>query len=126
MRIGQNLFLFLLMIFVSLLGLFYFSHKSIWSSGASVCRKTAANKNHVNMDLSFPPGDDQKHVNMDLIIPPGIAISQPSVNNRRPDVAMTTQWLAPIVWEDTFDLTVFDNIYKPKNITVATTLFALG
>ncbi|KAF5890963.1 globoside alpha-1,3-N-acetylgalactosaminyltransferase 1-like isoform X1, partial [Clarias magur] len=111
MRFGQNLVLFFIIIFVSLLGLFYFSHKSIWSSGASVCRKTA---------------DEKKNVNMDLIFPPGIASSQPSVNNRRPDVAMTSQWLAPIVWEDTFDLTVLDNIYKPKNITVATTLFALG
>ncbi|KAM9441009.1 histo-blood group ABO system transferase-like [Clarias gariepinus] len=44
----------------------------------------------------------------------------------RPDVATATQWLAPIVWEDTFDLTVTDNIYKSKNITIATTVFALG
>ncbi|KAM9440723.1 globoside alpha-1,3-N-acetylgalactosaminyltransferase 1-like, partial [Clarias gariepinus] len=55
-----------------------------------------------------------------------IACSQPSVSSSRPDIATTTQWLAPIVWEGTFDLTVIDNIYKPKNITVATTVFALG
>ncbi|KAM9441090.1 globoside alpha-1,3-N-acetylgalactosaminyltransferase 1-like [Clarias gariepinus] len=126
MRFGQNLFLFLLIIFVSLLGIFHFSLKSTWLRGASVCKKTVGNKKHVNMDLIFPPGDDKKDVVMDLIFPPGIDSSQPSVNSRRPDVAMTTQWLAPIVWEDTFDLTVFDNIYKPKNITVATTFFALG
>ncbi|KAI5630344.1 globoside alpha-1,3-N-acetylgalactosaminyltransferase 1 [Silurus asotus] len=44
----------------------------------------------------------------------------------RPDIATTTRWLAPIVWEDSFDLAVIDNIYKPKNITVATTVFAVG
>ncbi|KAI5630346.1 hypothetical protein C0J50_10213 [Silurus asotus] len=37
-----------------------------------------------------------------------------------------SQWLAPIVWENSFDLTVIDNIYKQKNITVATTVFAVG
>ncbi|XP_053086176.1 globoside alpha-1,3-N-acetylgalactosaminyltransferase 1-like isoform X2 [Pangasianodon hypophthalmus] len=63
---------------------------------------------------------------MDLIFPAGIAYTQPSVSSSRPDVATTTQWLAPIVWEGTFDLTVIDGIYKQQNITVATTVFALG
>ncbi|KAF4073408.1 hypothetical protein AMELA_G00258430 [Ameiurus melas] len=44
----------------------------------------------------------------------------------RPDVATTTPWLAPIVWDGTFDQKMIDNIYKPRNITVATTVFALG
>lgn len=44
----------------------------------------------------------------------------------RPDVATVTLWLAPIVWEETFDLSVIDAIYKQQNITVATTVFALG
>lgn len=44
----------------------------------------------------------------------------------RPDVATTTPWLAPIVWERTFDLKIIDDMYKPQNITVATTVFALG
>ncbi|XP_058238612.1 globoside alpha-1,3-N-acetylgalactosaminyltransferase 1-like isoform X2 [Hemibagrus wyckioides] len=48
------------------------------------------------------------------------------LESSRPDVSTTTKWLAPIVWEDAFDLTVIDNIYKPQNITVATTFFALG
>ncbi|KAK3527696.1 hypothetical protein QTP86_034171, partial [Hemibagrus guttatus] len=44
----------------------------------------------------------------------------------RPDVATTSSWLAPIVWEGTFDLKVINAIYKQQNITVATTVFALG
>ncbi|MCI4394718.1 hypothetical protein PGIGA_G00171860 [Pangasianodon gigas] len=45
---------------------------------------------------------------------------------RRPDVAATTPWLAPIVWDGIFDLKMIDKIYKQQNITVATTVFALG
>lgn len=44
----------------------------------------------------------------------------------RSDVTTLTPWLAPIVWEGTFDLSVIDSIYSQKNITVATTVFALG
>lgn len=35
-------------------------------------------------------------------------------------------WLAPIVREGTFDPTLIDAIYKKKNITIATAVFALG
>ncbi|XP_043096803.1 histo-blood group ABO system transferase-like isoform X2 [Puntigrus tetrazona] len=44
----------------------------------------------------------------------------------RTDVASVTPWLAPIVWEGTFDSTVIDSIHKQQNITIATTVFALG
>lgn len=37
-----------------------------------------------------------------------------------------TPWLAPIVWEGTFDSFLIDSIYKQQNITIATTVFALG
>ncbi|XP_016417910.1 globoside alpha-1,3-N-acetylgalactosaminyltransferase 1-like [Sinocyclocheilus rhinocerous] len=47
-------------------------------------------------------------------------------NLGRTDVASVTPWLAPIVWEGTFDSTVIDSIYKQQNITIATTVFALG
>ncbi|NP_001116741.1 histo-blood group ABO system transferase [Danio rerio] len=40
--------------------------------------------------------------------------------------AELTPWLAPIVWEGTFDPKLIDSIYKKQNITVATTVFALG
>ncbi|XP_076843781.1 globoside alpha-1,3-N-acetylgalactosaminyltransferase 1-like isoform X2 [Brachyhypopomus gauderio] len=41
-------------------------------------------------------------------------------------VVTVTPWLAPVVWEDTFDTTLIDAIYKTQNITIATTVFALG
>ncbi|XP_053086175.1 globoside alpha-1,3-N-acetylgalactosaminyltransferase 1-like isoform X1 [Pangasianodon hypophthalmus] len=111
MRVGQNFCLFSLIITGSLLGFIYFSYTSTWFSDVLECR--------VNLET-------KQHVNMDLIFPAGIAYTQPSVSSSRPDVATTTQWLAPIVWEGTFDLTVIDGIYKQQNITVATTVFALG
>lgn len=37
-----------------------------------------------------------------------------------------TPWLAPVVWEGTFDSNLINNIYKQQNITIATTVFALG
>uniref|UniRef100_A0AAY5EEK9 Globoside alpha-1,3-N-acetylgalactosaminyltransferase 1, like 2 n=1 Tax=Electrophorus electricus TaxID=8005 RepID=A0AAY5EEK9_ELEEL len=48
------------------------------------------------------------------------------VCNRRKDVITVTPWLAPVVWEETFDTTLIDAIYKMQNITVATTVFAPG
>uniref|UniRef100_A0A671KKQ7 Globoside alpha-1,3-N-acetylgalactosaminyltransferase 1, like 4 n=1 Tax=Sinocyclocheilus anshuiensis TaxID=1608454 RepID=A0A671KKQ7_9TELE len=44
----------------------------------------------------------------------------------RIDVASVTSWLAPIIWEGTFDPTLIDFIYKQQNLTIATTVFALG
>lgn len=44
----------------------------------------------------------------------------------RTDVVTVTPWLAPVVWEGTFDPVLLDSIYKPKNITVAATVFAVG
>ncbi|KAI5089625.1 globoside alpha-1,3-N-acetylgalactosaminyltransferase 1, partial [Silurus meridionalis] len=55
-----------------------------------------------------------------------VACAQPSVHTSRQDVSISTPWSAPIVWEETFDLVVIDNIYKYQNITVAATVFALG
>ncbi|XP_073713102.1 histo-blood group ABO system transferase-like [Misgurnus anguillicaudatus] len=57
---------------------------------------------------------------------PGLLYKQPSVLNGRADVVYVTPWLAPIVWEGTFDPTLIDSIYKQQNITIATTVFALG
>ncbi|KAG9338856.1 hypothetical protein JZ751_025296 [Albula glossodonta] len=46
--------------------------------------------------------------------------------SRRTDVLTVTPWMAPIVWEGTFDRAVIDNAYKPLNLTIATTVFAVG
>ncbi|CAL8302650.1 unnamed protein product [Merluccius merluccius] len=46
-------------------------------------------------------------------------------DNRR-DIVTVTPWLAPIVWETTFDSNLMDHIYKPQNITISATVFAIG
>eukprot|EP00063_Salmo_salar_P064464 XP_014039299.1 PREDICTED: globoside alpha-1,3-N-acetylgalactosaminyltransferase 1-like [Salmo salar] len=51
---------------------------------------------------------------------------QPSVLVGRTDVVAVTPWLAPIVWEGTFDPDLVDIIYKSMNLTIATTVFAVG
>ncbi|XP_048829597.1 globoside alpha-1,3-N-acetylgalactosaminyltransferase 1-like [Brienomyrus brachyistius] len=44
----------------------------------------------------------------------------------RCDVVTVTPWLAPIVWEGTFDPVLVDALYKSMNLTIATTVFAIG
>ncbi|KPP58250.1 Globoside alpha-1,3-N-acetylgalactosaminyltransferase 1-like [Scleropages formosus] len=45
---------------------------------------------------------------------------------RRSDVVTVTPWLAPIVWEGTFDPLLIDAIYRPMNFSIAATVFAVG
>lgn len=47
-------------------------------------------------------------------------------NRSRSDVVTVTPWLAPVVWEGTFDPHLLDSIYKLRNITVTATVFAVG
>ena len=47
-------------------------------------------------------------------------------NHSRSDVVSVTPWLAPVVWEGTFNPVLLDSIYKPQNISVAVTVFAVG
>ncbi|XP_016340565.1 globoside alpha-1,3-N-acetylgalactosaminyltransferase 1-like isoform X2 [Sinocyclocheilus anshuiensis] len=56
----------------------------------------------------------------------GLSYNQPSVVGLDGKVIAVTPWLAPIVWEGTFDSFLIDSIYKQQNITIATTVFALG
>ncbi|KAG1958526.1 globoside alpha-1,3-N-acetylgalactosaminyltransferase [Pimephales promelas] len=55
-----------------------------------------------------------------------LSFNQPSVVGPDGQVVPLTPWLAPVVWEGTFDPTLIDSIYKQQNITIATTVFALG
>uniref|UniRef100_A0A8D2IMM1 Globoside alpha-1,3-N-acetylgalactosaminyltransferase 1 (FORS blood group) n=1 Tax=Varanus komodoensis TaxID=61221 RepID=A0A8D2IMM1_VARKO len=50
----------------------------------------------------------------------------PSSFSRRSDVLTVTPWLAPIVWEGTFDPEVVDSLYKPLNLTIGVMAFAVG
>ncbi|XP_059379218.1 globoside alpha-1,3-N-acetylgalactosaminyltransferase 1-like [Carassius carassius] len=49
-----------------------------------------------------------------------------NIQNSRKDVASVTPWSAPIIWEGTFNPILIDSIYKQHNLTIATTVFALG
>ncbi|CAL8270645.1 unnamed protein product [Lota lota] len=61
-----------------------------------------------------------------LLVEDHLKYAQPSITNGRQDIVAVTPWLAPIVWEGTFDSSLMDSIYKPQNITISTTVFAVG
>ncbi|XP_076843680.1 globoside alpha-1,3-N-acetylgalactosaminyltransferase 1-like isoform X1 [Brachyhypopomus gauderio] len=118
MRITQNSHLFLLsLVGVILLGCLYLGHSTSWF--------------RVYTQLEQPKWDsrvkeEEQHKINNILLPQVILYKQPSVLNGRTDVVTVTPWLAPVVWEDTFDTTLIDAIYKTQNITIATTVFALG
>ncbi|CAB1346081.1 unnamed protein product, partial [Coregonus sp. 'balchen'] len=62
----------------------------------------------------------------DMLSPQGLLYKQPSVLKGRTNVVAVTPWLAPIVWEGTFNPLVVDSIYKPMHLSIATTVFAVG
>ncbi|XP_072298968.1 globoside alpha-1,3-N-acetylgalactosaminyltransferase 1-like [Eucyclogobius newberryi] len=51
---------------------------------------------------------------------------QPSITKGRTDVVTVTPWLAPVIWESTFEPVLLDAIFKPKNLTIAASVFAVG
>lgn len=61
-----------------------------------------------------------------LLAPDHLKYTQPSITNGRTDIVTVTPWLAPVVWEGTFDSHLMDSIYKPQNITISATVFAVG
>lgn len=42
------------------------------------------------------------------------------------DVITATDWLAPVIWEGTFDRKVLEKYYQKQNITVGLTVFAVS
>lgn len=62
-----------------------------------------------------------------LVAPDNLQYKQPSiVKGGRTDVVTVTPWLAPVVWEGTFNPVLLDSIYRPQNISIAATVFAVG
>ncbi|XP_024418295.2 putative glycosyltransferase 6 domain-containing protein 1 [Desmodus rotundus] len=45
---------------------------------------------------------------------------------KRPDVVTTTRWLAPVIWEGTFDRQALRRYYRTQNLTVGLAVFAAG
>ncbi|XP_066466949.1 globoside alpha-1,3-N-acetylgalactosaminyltransferase 1-like [Tiliqua scincoides] len=57
-----------------------------------------------------------------LLVYPQPKVLQPT----RTDVLTLTPWMAPIVWEGTFNSELLESIYKPLNLTIGVTMFAIG
>ncbi|XP_066466639.1 globoside alpha-1,3-N-acetylgalactosaminyltransferase 1-like isoform X2 [Tiliqua scincoides] len=58
---------------------------------------------------------------------PQLVYPQPKVlQPTRTDVLTLTPWMAPIVWEGTFNSELLESIYKPLNLTIGVTMFAIG
>lgn len=68
----------------------------------------------------------QRHPELHLVSPDHLRYKQPSIVQGRTDVVTVTPWLAPVVWEGTFDPMLLDTIYKSANISIAATVFAVG
>ncbi|XP_033851112.2 globoside alpha-1,3-N-acetylgalactosaminyltransferase 1-like isoform X1 [Acipenser ruthenus] len=49
-----------------------------------------------------------------------------SLKSPRLDVMTVTPWLAPVIWDGTFDSSIIDSLYQPQNLTIGTTVFAIG
>ncbi|XP_036998090.2 N-acetyllactosaminide alpha-1,3-galactosyltransferase-like 1 [Artibeus jamaicensis] len=45
---------------------------------------------------------------------------------KRPDVITTTNWLAPVIWEETYNRQVLEKYYKRLNITIGLVVWATG
>lgn len=58
--------------------------------------------------------------------PEHLQYKQPSVLFSRTDVVTVTPWLAPVVWEGTFNAALLDSVYKSTNLRIAATVFAVG
>ncbi|KAL1276448.1 hypothetical protein QQF64_036071 [Cirrhinus molitorella] len=86
------------------------------------CRNSC-NQQIIQQDFIKPKWTQK---NVGLRSSPGLLYKQPRVLIGRTDVASVTPWSAPIIWEGTFDTTLIDSIYKQQNLTIATTVFALG
>lgn len=44
---------------------------------------------------------------------------------RRKDVLVLTPWLAPIVWEGTFNIDILNEQFRLQNVRVGLTVFAI-
>lgn len=42
------------------------------------------------------------------------------------DVITTADWLAPVIWEGTFDRKALEKYYRKQNITEVLAVFAVG
>ncbi|XP_039546662.1 globoside alpha-1,3-N-acetylgalactosaminyltransferase 1-like isoform X2 [Pimephales promelas] len=107
----QNVYIFILVLTgLSIIGLIYFGYTS----------NSISTRNKEERSCFKPQKEHQ------LQSPHGLSYNQPSAVGPDGKVVPLAPWLAPIVQEGTFDPILIDSIYKQQNITIATTVFAVG
>ncbi|XP_029600392.1 globoside alpha-1,3-N-acetylgalactosaminyltransferase 1-like [Salmo trutta] len=129
MRFSSNAKQFVLLIIVGiflLLGYVVFNHfnerqNMVWFDTSKI--HIPVDEDQRNTWLSKPILRSRVQ---NIVSPERLLYKQPSVLVGRTDVVAVTPWLAPIVWEGTFDPDLVDIIYKSMNLTIATTVFAVG
>lgn len=67
-----------------------------------------------------------ERLDLERRLPQRLQYPQPSITKGRTDVVTVTPWLAPVVWESTFNPELMDAIFKPRNLSIAVTVFAVG
>uniref|UniRef100_A0A8C1T9U9 Globoside alpha-1,3-N-acetylgalactosaminyltransferase 1-like n=1 Tax=Cyprinus carpio TaxID=7962 RepID=A0A8C1T9U9_CYPCA len=126
MLLRQNFIIILVFFGMVLSGLIYLNNNQCsGDTGATVDpRKLRYNQQITEQGIT---NLEWKQNTFGLHSSPGLLYNQPSaLVGSRTDVASVTSWSAPIIWEGTFDSTLIDSIYKQQNLTIATTVFALG
>ncbi|XP_071187603.1 globoside alpha-1,3-N-acetylgalactosaminyltransferase 1-like isoform X4 [Salvelinus alpinus] len=129
MRFSSNVKLFVLLLIVGIFLLLGYVHYSFFNERLNGVWCEASNRD-------IPVDEDQRNTSLskpifrsrvrNIISPERLLYKQPSVLVGRTDVMAVTPWSAPIIWEGTFDPDLIDIIYKSMNLTIATTVFAVG
>ncbi|XP_071187601.1 globoside alpha-1,3-N-acetylgalactosaminyltransferase 1-like isoform X2 [Salvelinus alpinus] len=154
MRFSSNVKLFVLLLIVGIFLLLGYVHYSFFNerlNGDIPVDEDQRNTRYVHYSFfnerlnwvwceasnrDIPVDEDQRNTSLskpifrsrvqNIVSPERLLYKQPSVLVGRTDVMAVTPWLAPIVWQGTFDPDLVDIIYKSMNLTIATTVFAVG
>ncbi|XP_015427861.1 PREDICTED: histo-blood group ABO system transferase [Myotis davidii] len=83
----------------------------------------------ITMLETRPEGEGEaarKPTEMQVVKLPRMLYPQPTVMTpSRKDVLVLTPWLAPIVWEGTFNIDILNEQFRLQNVTVGLTVFAI-
>nr|XP_019584489.1 PREDICTED: histo-blood group ABO system transferase isoform X1 [Rhinolophus sinicus] len=67
-----------------------------------------------------------KPISLHVVTLPRMVYPQPKVlTPSRKDVLVLTPWLAPIVWEGTFNIDILNEQFRVQNVTIGLTVFAI-
>ncbi|XP_067411406.1 histo-blood group ABO system transferase 1-like [Emydura macquarii macquarii] len=80
----------------------------------------------VDLDKTFPVLPRQTDLDETFSVLPQLSYPQPFVDKpQRTDVLLMSPWLAPIVWEGTFNRDILNAQYRQKNLVVGVATFAV-